>query len=459
MTGFDMSGFDDEPPSVVRRDVVLVAGPPRAGSSAVLSRLRERLPGHRFVGAAEVEAHQAPVAVVFVVSAVAPATESDRALARRLTRHTAAVLAVVAKIDDHRHWAAVLGAARDAFPDHVAWVGAAAAPRLGPPRVDELVAAVSEMLADPALATRNRLQAWHSHLAEELSRGRTTAAQRYAGIEALQQLRRDLVREHRRARAQQVISHREQVAQARLTLMAVARARCASMHAELSARAGQAARRDVGEIVGCVPAACAVVLADIDEQISAELADLAAAQTDTMPPPGLELPAPLMQCRQLETRLMTVLGAGFGLGVALALSRLLTGLAPQATAAALVAGLVAGGAVTVWVVRTRALLHDRVVLQRWVQQAAHALRGASEERVAARVLAVDTAVATALARQDVERAARCSEIDAQLRDHRRRAERAEAQEQRAAAALQSRLNTVAGLRSRADATTPPVTRR
>ncbi|EUA43908.1 putative membrane protein [Mycobacterium xenopi 4042] len=38
--------------------------------------------------------------------------------------------------------------------------------------------------------------------------------------------------------------------------------------------------------------------------------------------------APPLTSRRLETRLMTLLGAGFGLGVALTVSRLLANLAP-----------------------------------------------------------------------------------------------------------------------------------
>ena len=59
-------------PAIVRRDVVLVAGPWLAGTSSVVAALRERLP--ELTVAEELAAGEAPVAVVFVVSATPPST-------------------------------------------------------------------------------------------------------------------------------------------------------------------------------------------------------------------------------------------------------------------------------------------------------------------------------------------------------------------------------------------------
>src|SRR6185369_17797447 len=102
-----------------------------------------------------------------------------------------------------------------------------------------------------------------------------------------------------------------------------------------------------------------------------------------------DLSSPPVESRRLETQLMMLLGAGFGLGVALAVTRLFAGLAPGLT----IAGLVAGGAVglllTVWVVGIRGLLHDRAVLDRWVSDVIATLRSLVEELVASRVLTAD----------------------------------------------------------------------
>ncbi|PEG44364.1 hypothetical protein CRI77_00415 [Mycolicibacterium duvalii] len=401
--------------------MVLVAGPPGAGCSAVLVRLRERLPAAEVVEATDLVAGEAPCAVVFVVSAVAPVTASDAALAHRLTRHTAAVVAVVAKVDDHRRWAAVLETDRAALPGRFAWVAAAAAPRLGAPRVDELVDRVAETLADPALPARNRLQAWRCHLADELAREEA----RNAHVDALHQRRRELLRDQRDGRAGRVIARREAVSRTRLQLAGAARARCSTLRTELSARAAEVGRAGVDDLVRRVPDECAAALAEIDDLITAGVAALPGPAPAPAPVHPPELPAPLLRSRRLETQLMTVLGAGFGLGVTLALARLLSGLAPGQTAAALLAGLLAGAAVTVWVVRARGLLHDRMVLLRWAEQAGHALRSAADERVAARMLAAEVAVASATAAEDAATAARLADVDAELHAHRRRAEAAD----------------------------------
>ena len=57
-------------PVINRRDVVLVTGPSLAGTSSVLGALRLRLADRTVVESAELPAGDAPVAVVFVVSAV-----------------------------------------------------------------------------------------------------------------------------------------------------------------------------------------------------------------------------------------------------------------------------------------------------------------------------------------------------------------------------------------------------
>src|SRR6185437_9544457 len=64
-------------PTINRRDVTLVTGPWMAGVSSVVSVLRERLPQHKFVESTDLGPGDAPTAVVFVVSAAAPLTESD----------------------------------------------------------------------------------------------------------------------------------------------------------------------------------------------------------------------------------------------------------------------------------------------------------------------------------------------------------------------------------------------
>ena len=92
--------------------MVLVTGPWLAGVTSLVAALRERMPEQDFVEADELGPADAPVAVVFVVSAVAPLTESDCALVERAARHTDLVIGVVTKIDAHRDWRDVLAADR-----------------------------------------------------------------------------------------------------------------------------------------------------------------------------------------------------------------------------------------------------------------------------------------------------------------------------------------------------------
>ena len=93
---------------------------------------------HKFVESTDLGPGDAPMAVVFVVSAAARATtESDCALLDAAAEHTDVVVGVVAKIDVHHAWRDVLAANRDALAAHapryakVPWVGAAAMPELG----------------------------------------------------------------------------------------------------------------------------------------------------------------------------------------------------------------------------------------------------------------------------------------------------------------------------------------
>ena len=157
-------------PGVENRDVVLVTGPWLAGASGLIAALRDRLPEHEFVEAEEVRPADAPVAVVFVVSAVAPITESDCALIDLATRHTDLVIGAVSKIDVHRSWRVVLAEDRSRLAAHAAryretpWVGVAAAPDLGEPNIDELVDMLRTRLDDVDVKRRNRLRAWDSRL-------------------------------------------------------------------------------------------------------------------------------------------------------------------------------------------------------------------------------------------------------------------------------------------------------
>ncbi|KZS74003.1 hypothetical protein A4G29_14140 [Mycobacterium kansasii] len=452
------------PPVIHRRDVVLVTGPWLAGVSSVVAALRQRAPQHEFVEPPELAPGDAPTAVVFVVSAAAPLTESDCALLDAAAEHTDVVIGVASKVDVHRTWREVLAADRATLAARapryadVPWVGAAAAPQLGPPRMDDLVAVLLSRLADPDIARRNRLRAWESRLQTVAQRFRRDAegAGRTARVDALREERSAALRQRRQSRTEHAIALRGQVQQARVQLSYFSRNRCSSIRVELQEDIAVLPRRKVPKFEEHTRSRVAGALAEVSEAVHRRLADMAPALSVPIGlPPGETLPTvaiadPPLKSRRLEARLMVVLGAGFGLGVALTLSRLLAGLAPRLnpwlTGAGIIGCVALGLVLTLWVVHTRALLSDRAVLDRWTGDVMSALRSALDELVGGRVAAAESLLSTALSARDEAEHARVahqvSVIDAELREHTIAAARAAALRDRELPAIQAALDAV-----------------
>jgi hypothetical protein len=448
-------------PAVQRVDAVLVTGPWLAGVSAVATALSERLPDHTIVEAADLSAGETPTAVVFVVSAAAALTGSDCALIDAAAAHTDVVITALSKIDLHRQWRDQMAIDRDILAAHapryrqVQWVGVAAAPEHGKPEVDGLVAAVRDHLADPAIAQRNHLRAWDSWLQAAVSRYERDAegAGRQAHVAALREQRSTALRQRRLLKSERTIGLRSQIQQARVQLSYFARNRCASVRNELQEDATAVTRRTLHGFEPYARRRIEEVVTEVDEGCTKHLADVAqvAGLSDfPRPPPAplprVELAGPLLQSRRLETRLMMLLGAGFGLGVALTLTRLLADLAPGLTVAGVIGCVAIGLALAVWVVSTRGLLHDRAVLDRWVGEATSSLRAAVEQLVATRVLTAESALTSACGQQDEVDAARVadqvSELDRELREHAVADARAASSRDREMPALQTALNRV-----------------
>lgn len=446
-------------PGVHSTDAVLVTGPWLAGVSSLVAELRARLPAVRIVEADELPAGDAPAAVVFAVSAVSELTESDCALVELAADHTDLVIGAVTKIDAHPEWRDVLAADRRLLAERVhrfadvPWTGVAAAPGAGAPQVDELVELLTCRLADPRTQRRNRLRAWESRLEKVLARydADGAGADRRARVSTLRDQRDAIRRERRMEKSQRSIALRSQLQQARVQLAYFARNRCASVRGELQEDVSGLTRRRLADFESEVRERAAEVVADVDEGVATHLADVAAelgldgpgsAEPSAVP----DLPAPALRSRRLETRLMMLLGAGFGLGVALAVSRLFAGLDPGLTVAGLAAGAAAGLAVTVWVVGIRSLLHDRGVIDRWVVDATTRLRSAVEETVATRVLAAEAELTRQAAEKDLadaeDAAARVDAIEAELREHAVATARAAALRDRRAPALRRALAAV-----------------
>ena len=422
-------------PTITRADAVLVTGPWLSGVTGVVAALTERLPEQRFVESTDLAAGEAPTAVVFVVSAAAGLADSDCALLDAAMAETDAAIGVVSKIDVHSNWDAVLAANREALAAHAPryrdapWVGAAAAPEVGEPQVDDLVAAVSGLLANEELPRRNRLRAWESRLqtvADRYDRDADGAGRRVR-VEALREERSALLRQRRLAKSERTIALRSQTQQARVQLSYFARNRCASVRSELQEDAAGLTRAKLPEFASYAGVRLNEVVAEVDNGTTTHLADVAQGLGLTIeasvltPLPTIDPPAPQLKSRKLESRLMMLVGAGFGLGVALTLGRLVAHLAPGLTAAGAAACAAIGLALTVWVVGTRGLLRDRGLLDRWAGEATGLAQCAAEELVATRVLSAESALTAALAEQDEGESTRVAEevsvIDTELREH------------------------------------------
>jgi hypothetical protein len=451
-------------PAINRLDVVLVTGPWMAGVTGVVMALRDRLPQHKFVESTDLGPGDAPIAVVFVVSAAAQLTESDCVLLDGAAEHTDVVVGVVSKIDVHRNWRDVLTANRDTLAAHaprygqVPWVGAAAVPDLGEPVVDDLIETVSARLADSDVARRNRLRAWESRLqtvAQRFDRDAEGAGRRVR-VEALREERSTALRQRRQSKSERTITLRGQVQQARVQLSYFARNRCSSVRSELQEDVAGLSRRNIPEFEAYTRKRVDEVVTEVSEGATAHLADVAAVMGVPVALPAVEklpavdVPPPHLKSRRQETWLMMLLGAGFGLGVALTLSRLVAGLAPRLNALTQIAGAVAcvaiGLAVTFVVVNIRGLLHDRALLDRWAGDVTSSLRSVVEELVATRVLVVESVLSTALLARDEAENAQVSDqvsvIDSELREHAIAAARAAAVRDREMPTITAALDAV-----------------
>ncbi|MGE0215124.1 hypothetical protein [Mycolicibacterium sp.] len=405
--------------------VVLVTGPADAGVTSVAARLRERMPDV-VVADRELTAGDVASVVVFVVSAVAPVIESDCALAALACAHTDAVIAVVNKTDDHRGWRTVLATDRARLAEHAPrftrtpWVGAAAAPRLGGPDVDELVDAVRGQLADLALPVRNTLRALDTRV---LRVTRMLAVDHTGTVAALRSRRAQLVREQRAAATDTAVTVRREIRSANVALAHRVRTGTALMRTELLEALAGTGRRGLPDFEHRVRSRCAELTAAVDAEISVALAAVATTVGLAEPPAAPPSPTPVVAAstpQRLEAALMTVLGVGFGLGVAVVVTRLVAALAGLPSAVSGAAGAGAGLAVTVWVVGVRGLLRDRAVLDRWVGDVTVVLRAALEERVATRVVAAEallTSARAAAAEADRARwAERIAGVDSAVRE-------------------------------------------
>ena len=343
------------------RDVVLVTGPWMAGVTGVVAALRERLSQHKFVEATDLGPGDAPIAVVFVVSAAAQLTESDCALLDAAADNTDVIVGVVSKIDVHRNWRDVLGADRDILAAHaprygqVPWVGAAAVPDLGEPSLDDLVETVAEQLAASDIARRNRLRAWESRLQKAAQRFDRDAdgAGRRARVDALREERSTAVRQRRQAKSERTVTLRGQIQQARIQLSHFALNRCSSVRGELQSEAAGLSRQNMPSFEAHARGRADEVVAEVSEDTEHtwRMSWKRWVCRWPCPPPRRcrrFIAPPPLKARRHETLLMVLLGGGVGVGAALTLSRLVAGLTSRLNPALEIAGAVACVAVGSW---------------------------------------------------------------------------------------------------------------
>ncbi|MCH9767781.1 MAG: hypothetical protein K0U70_08280, partial [Actinomycetia bacterium] len=231
-----------------------MTGPRSAGVTSMVEALRRRTPGRFFAEAQGLAPGDSPAAAVFVVSAVAPVTESDCALAELATTQTDVVVAVVSKVDDHRDWRGVLAVNRERLAEyaarfqHVRWVGAAAAPRVGAPLLDDLVQLLESQLDDPQVVRRNSLRASEFRLRAEMARldDEAAGADRKARVEELRESREELLRRRSMIAPEATIALRSEIQQARVALTYSARNHCANARTALLETVAGTSRRHFG---------------------------------------------------------------------------------------------------------------------------------------------------------------------------------------------------------------------
>jgi len=351
-------------------NTILVIGPALSGATSVADAVRQRLGGYRVIE--RLGRGERPAAVVFVVSAAAPMTQSDIGLLDAAAASTDSVVAAVSKIDVHRCWSHVLEENRALAASHAfSWVGVAADPHIGPPKLEPLIDALDVALVRARRSPRNRLLANDSHPQSRIGEREGPAAIRAQRASAVRQLR-----------------------VARVHLTGRARATCALMRAELRRDVAGLSRRGVDEFCSGVRHRSARALAELDATLSRLVDDLDIPGIDDAEEacPALETYLPRFG-RTRADRVTVALSAGFGLGMAVTFGRLLADLAPAWTAAITAASLLTGIGLSGWVIRARGLAAERAALDRWVTEVTAGLRTAMEERVVMLVLAAESAIA------------------------------------------------------------------
>jgi hypothetical protein len=443
-----------------RREAVLICGPARAGAGSVAVALRRLRPELEVVEPADLAAGQAPAAVVFVVSAAAQLTGSDCALLDTAAAHTDVVVAVVTKTDAHRDWRDTLAADRVQLKAHrdryrdTPWVGVAAAPPTGSPRLEELLGILDALLSSSEWSLRNDLRSKEFHIESEICRYRRAAEvpQRRDRLARLRADRADVMDRRRRDDAQRGVQLRRRLRETGAELSYLVAARTAAARSELQRASAELTRAAVPSFANRVGGRVQELTIEVAHACDRRVAGVAAEL-------GLDEPAPLpvdlpdsdtdavpVPAGGLESRLTTLLGAGFGLGFAVTLRRLFdavpAGPSPLGAALCAVSGVLLAG----WIVGIRRLLAQRAAHERWVGEMLGRVRLALDRHIATRISHAERTWTAAEAERAREAAAQTAgllaAIDTELAELQRSEHRAVADRDRVLPKLQRALTDV-----------------
>ncbi|MCB0925932.1 MAG: hypothetical protein KDB50_15555 [Mycobacterium sp.] len=177
-----------------------------------------------------------------------------------------------------------------------------------------------------------------------------------------------------------VLARRMHLRRSRITLASLVRTRSAALRCELRDDIARLTLRRAPDFAEHVSRRVAAVTGELAEAVEWEIPG-----TGGVRPVGVDPPP---HCGA-EGWLGALFGAAFGLGLAVTLGRVLAGIAPGWTTAAVAVSGATGLALACWVTATRRLLARRAALDRWVAEVVTGLRAQLDEHIAMRALTAE----------------------------------------------------------------------
>lgn len=177
-----------------------------------------------------------------------------------------------------------------------------------------------------------------------------------------------------------VPARRMYLRRSRITLTGLVRTRSIALRSELRGDIATLTLRRAPDFAEHVRRRVAAVTEELAEAVAWEIPG-----SGGVTPVGIDPPPHY----GTEGWLGALFGAAFGLGLAVTLGRVLAGIAPAWSTAAVAVSAATGLALACWVTATRRLLARRATLDRWVAEAVTGLRAQLDEHIAMRALAAE----------------------------------------------------------------------